>query len=85
MAVAVSGAVETLDVQRRTGELGHHWVTTIEQTVLDLAARPGLGDLPGEARSAVRALLPRADSHVLEDLATAQRRGAPLRRARTAA
>ncbi|QWF81526.1 type IV toxin-antitoxin system AbiEi family antitoxin domain-containing protein [Amycolatopsis sp. CA-230715] len=74
-------AVPALDVERRTGELGPHWVTTVEQTVLDLAARPGFGDLPDEAHAAVRALLPRADREILDELATAQRRRAALDRA----
>ncbi|GAA1941493.1 hypothetical protein [Amycolatopsis minnesotensis] len=74
-------AVPALDVERRAGELGPHWVTTVEQTLLDLAARPEFGDLPGEAHAAVRALLPRADRDILDELAVAQRRRAALRRA----
>lgn len=73
-------AVPTLDVQRYSCELGHGWVTTIEQTVLDLAARPDLGDLPSEAKNAIDALLPRADHDLLADLAAAQRRKATLKR-----
>lgn len=69
-----------LDLQRHTFELGHGWVTTVEQTVLDLAARPALGGLPDEARAAIRALLPRADHDLLDDLAAAQRRRATLTR-----
>jgi len=56
------------------------WVTTVEQTVLDLAAWPALGGAPEEAKAAVRALLPRADRELLDDLAAGQRRGATLRR-----
>lgn len=56
------------------------WMTTIEQTVLDLAARPTLGGLPDAARDAVHALLPRADRDLLTDLAIAQRRQASLNR-----
>lgn len=72
--------VAALDVQRYTGELGQGWVTTIEQTVLDLAARPELGGLPDEAKNAVAALLPRADRELLAELATTQRRKATLQR-----
>jgi hypothetical protein len=36
-------------------------VTTIEQTLLDLIARPTLGGLPEEASAAAQALFPRAD------------------------
>lgn len=73
-------AVPTLDVQRYSCELGQGWVTTIEQTVLDLAARPELGGLSSEAHTAIDALLPRADQELLGDLATAQRRKATLKR-----
>jgi predicted transcriptional regulator of viral defense system len=76
--VFVRRKIATLDVERRIVELGQGWVTTIEQTLLDLAARPGLGGLPHEANTAARALLPRADLRVLKGLATAQRRRAAL-------
>lgn len=78
--VFVRRDVTTLDLQRHTNELGNGWMTTIEQTVLDLAARPTLGGLPDEARAAVHALLPRADQDLLTDLAIAQRRLATLNR-----
>ncbi len=70
--------VARLDVQRQQTELAQGWVTTVEQTVLDLAARPGLGGAPQEARAAAVALLPRAERQLLEELAVAQRRGPPL-------
>jgi hypothetical protein len=72
--------VRGLDCERRPNELGHGLVTTVEQTLLDLAARPDLGRLPDEARAAAKALLPRADQATLRELATAQRRGAVLDR-----
>ncbi len=72
--------VARLDVQRQRTELVEGWVTTVEQTVLDLAARPALGGAQEEAKAAVRALLPRADRELLDDLAAGQRRGATLRR-----
>ena len=73
--------VRRLDLQRNRTELGEGWVTTVEQAVLDLAARPGLGGAPDEAQEAVQALLPRADHDLLEGLARGQRYGAALRRA----
>jgi AbiEi antitoxin C-terminal domain len=76
--VFVRRDVAALDVERRVTELGHGWVTTMEQTLLDLAARPGLGDMPEEADAAVNALLPRADRAVLQALAGSQRRHATL-------
>ncbi|WP_390624230.1 type IV toxin-antitoxin system AbiEi family antitoxin [Fodinicola feengrottensis] len=41
----VRRAVARLDVQRHQTELGQGWVTTVEQTLLDLIARPELGDV----------------------------------------
>jgi predicted transcriptional regulator of viral defense system len=72
--------VPALDVERRATELGQGWVTTVEQTLLDLAARPDLGGMPDETDAAVHALLPRADRAVLAELAGAQRRRATLDR-----
>ena len=68
------------DLQRAATELGAGWVTSIEQTVLDLAARPELGGVPSEAKAAIQALLPRADQSMLGDLAARQRRTATLHR-----
>lgn len=72
--------VARLDVERHALELGQGWVTTVEQTVLDLAARPALGGLPEEAEAAAHALLPRTDRQALRELAVAQRRRATLDR-----
>ncbi|WP_228799046.1 type IV toxin-antitoxin system AbiEi family antitoxin [Nocardia cyriacigeorgica] len=72
--------VEKLDLQRHRWELGSGWITSVEQTALDLAARPELGGLPDEAWSAAHALLPRADRELLTQLAAAQRRTSALNR-----
>ncbi|SFT53034.1 Transcriptional regulator, AbiEi antitoxin, Type IV TA system [Actinopolyspora lacussalsi subsp. righensis] len=72
--------VAALDVQRHTSELGQGWVTTVEQTVLDLAARPDLGGLPEQARAAAHDLLDRCDRRLLDELAVGQRRQASLAR-----
>ncbi|WP_207630908.1 MULTISPECIES: type IV toxin-antitoxin system AbiEi family antitoxin [unclassified Actinopolyspora] len=77
--------VAALDVQRHTSELGQGWLTTVEQTVLDLAARPDLGGLPDQARTAAHALLSRCDHQLLDELAVGQRRQASLARLRGAA
>lgn len=69
-----------LDVQRHRSELGEGWVTTVEQTVLDLVARPDLGSVPDAVDEAIKALLARADRGILSDLARAQRRSATLER-----
>ena len=63
-----------LDLQRHRTDLGQGWVTTIEQTLLDLIARPNLGGLPDAASEAVDSLIPRADGDLLQQLAVLQRR-----------
>lgn len=69
-----------LDVERIETELTSGWVTTVEQTLLDLAARPGLGGLPAtEVQQAIRQLAARADVTLVAELAAAQRRPAALR------
>lgn len=78
--VFVRRDVGRLDCERRQNELGRGLVTTVEQTLLDLAARPSLGGLPDEAEAAVQALIPRADQEVLRELAVVQRRRATLER-----
>lgn len=80
VVIFVRRNVSALDVERTTTELGQGWMTTVEQTVLDLGARPNLGGMPHEAIAAVQALLPRADHAVLEELAGVQRRRATLAR-----
>ncbi|MGH3911492.1 MAG: hypothetical protein ACRDRM_11745 [Pseudonocardiaceae bacterium] len=66
--------VARLDVQRHQTELGQGWVTTVEQTLLDLIARPDLGGVPDATREAITALIPRSDLGLLRELATSQRR-----------
>jgi predicted transcriptional regulator of viral defense system len=70
-----------LDAERMSTELGPTLVTTAEQTVLDLARRPHLGDAEREVPGAVRILIARADDKLLEELAMAQRARASLWRA----
>jgi len=64
---------QRLDAARASTDLGTALVTGVEQTVLDLAHRPELGAVAQEARAAVRALLPRADPALLDELAGQQR------------
>ncbi|MFE6609496.1 type IV toxin-antitoxin system AbiEi family antitoxin [Amycolatopsis sp. NPDC057786] len=73
--VFVKRDVSKLDVERTETELGIGWVTTLEQTALDLATRPTLGGI-GEtnAHEAIQALMLRADWPLLEELATTQHR-----------
>jgi hypothetical protein len=70
-----------LDLERVDTELGSGWITTIEQTALDLAARPDQASLPtAEIDQALRSLALRADPALLAELAAAQHRPAALRR-----
>jgi predicted transcriptional regulator of viral defense system len=70
-----------LDAERIDTPLGPTLVTTPEQTVLDLAHRPELGDVEVDIRSAVAELYARSDRQRLTALASDQRRIASLRRA----
>jgi predicted transcriptional regulator of viral defense system len=72
-----------LDAERYDTELGSTLVTTPEQTILDLAHRPDLGDAEVDVPTAVAALYERSDKDRLQALATEQRRIASLRRAET--
>ncbi|WKG06643.1 type IV toxin-antitoxin system AbiEi family antitoxin [Mycolicibacterium sp. HK-90] len=71
----------SLDAERVRTELGPTLATTPEQTVLDLAHRPALGDAEADVSSAIAALFARSDQARLRQLATEQRRLASLRRA----
>ncbi|HEX3733363.1 MAG TPA: type IV toxin-antitoxin system AbiEi family antitoxin [Mycobacteriales bacterium] len=66
--------ISHLDVQRHRTELGQGWITTIEQTLLDLVVRPDLGGALDAAQEAVAALIPRVNITLLSDLAVRQRR-----------
>ncbi|MEO8107304.1 MAG: type IV toxin-antitoxin system AbiEi family antitoxin [Actinomycetes bacterium] len=79
--VFVHRDTERIDVERVRTEMGSALVTTVEQTILDLAHRPGLGELEDEAWSAVRSLWPNADRELLAELAERQRLRAALDRA----
>ncbi|WP_310768168.1 type IV toxin-antitoxin system AbiEi family antitoxin domain-containing protein [Mycobacterium sp. Z3061] len=70
-----------LDAERISTELGLVLVTTPEQTVLDLAHRPTLGDNEADVPTAVATLYARSDRKHLEELATEQRLVASMRRA----
>ena len=73
---------DRLDAERVHTDLGAALATTVEQTLLDLAHRPDLGDVPAEARAAIRALWPRGDTDRLTEIAGRQRLRSALNRAR---
>jgi hypothetical protein len=79
--IFVKRNTDRLDAERMSTDLGSALVTGVEQTVLDLAHRPDLGDVPGETRAAVRGLMPRCDRQLLDQLAADQRLGAARDRA----
>jgi len=58
--------VSRLYLERIDTQLTFGWVTTVEQTLLDLASRPTLGDLGrSDVSDAVKALATRADWNLL--------------------
>jgi hypothetical protein len=77
--VFVKRDVTRLDLERVETHLVSGWVTTVEQTVLDLAARPTLGDLPtADVRDAVTALAVKADWSLVRRLAEDQHKPGAL-------
>lgn len=72
---------DALDAERIDTPLGAALVTTPEQTVLDLARRPLLGNAETEIPGAIAILYRRSDRDRLEELAKEQRMVASLRRA----
>jgi predicted transcriptional regulator of viral defense system len=77
----IKRSTDRLDAERIETPLGAALVTTPEQTVLDLAHRPQLGDAEDDVPSAVAELYRRSDKQRLEVLAADQRLTASLRRA----
>lgn len=81
--VFVSRDVDALDLQRADTDLTAGWVTTIEQTILDVADRPTLGGIGAlSASEVIAALGPRVDWDVVASLAQRQHRRAAYARAR---
>ena len=74
---------DRLDAERIETPLGSAIVTTPEQTLLDLAHRPQLGDARDEVPAAITMLYQRSDHQRLEALAADQRLTASLRRAKS--
>jgi hypothetical protein len=77
--------IEQLRVERMTTDMGRCLVTTPEQTVLDLAHLPKLGEMEFEVWNTIDLLMRRCDDAVLHEIATEQRLGAALRRVRVRA
>jgi predicted transcriptional regulator of viral defense system len=84
--VFVERDVSRLDLERVDLRLTSGWVTTIEQTLLDLSARPTLGDVERrDIDEAVKALAARAGWTLVERLAGEQHKPAALTSARRTA
>lgn len=80
--VFVKRDADRLDVERIDTALTIGWVTTVEQTLLDLADRPTLGGLTvTDTTEAIRALGARADWPQVAALAEQQRKRAAYGRA----
>lgn len=76
--------VARLDVERVETELVTGWVTTVEQTLLDIAARPDrFAQHVGDLAETMAALGRRADLALVAELAERQHQPAALRRIRT--
>jgi len=74
--------VSRLDLERVDLRLTSGWVTTIEQTLLDLSARPTLGSVErGDIDATVKGLAIRADWTLVARLAKEQHKPAALAKA----
>ncbi|MFD4676542.1 type IV toxin-antitoxin system AbiEi family antitoxin [Lentzea sp. NPDC058450] len=81
VVVFVKRDVSRLDLERVETELTAGWMTTPEQTALDIAARPKLGGIAeSDAWSILRALARKIDWTVVEELARDQHRPGALAR-----
>lgn len=77
--VFVKRDVQRLDLERVETELTTGWMTTPEQTALDIAARPQLGGIEdADARSILRALTRGIDWTLIEELARDQHKPGAL-------
>lgn len=81
--IFVKRDLAALDLQRVETELGPGWITTAEQTLLDIAHRPTLAIAdPQQIVEVLRALGQTADWDVVNELAAQQRKRAAADRAR---
>ncbi len=74
--------ITDLQVEVMQTDLGDCLVTTPEQTVLDLAHLPNIGEMEDEALAAIHALLPRCDQELMAEIAATQRLRQPFNRVR---
>jgi len=80
--VFVTRQVDRLDLVRARTDVTEGWVTSREQTILDLADRPTLGGVTVESASeAITALAGGVDWELVRELARVQRKHAGIARA----
>lgn len=80
--VFVKRDITRLDTERIDTSLTSGWVTTMEQTLIDLAARPTLGGLTEtDSREAIASLATRVDWNLVQQLAADQRQPSAFRAA----
>lgn len=78
--VFVARDVARLDAEMVDTEVGRLLVTGVEQTALDLARRPDLGDAADQAREAAAVLWDRCDQDIVDRVAAEQRLRTAARR-----
>jgi len=80
--VFVTRQLDRLDLVRTRTDVTEGWVTSREQTILDLADRPSLGGVTVESTSeAITALADNIDWDLVRELARVQRKHAAIARA----
>lgn len=78
----VTRRMDTLDVERTTTDLAEGWVTTVEQTLVDLLDRPDLAGFPADlVDEAARRLAARANPEDVHHVADRMHKRAATRRA----
>ena len=82
--VFVARDLASLDLVRARTEIADGHVTSVEQTIVDLARRPAWAGGADTAGEAIARLWPRADQRLLQELAAAQRGRAAIERVRAA-
>lgn len=79
----VTRTVESLDLVRVRTELADGWMTSVEQTIADLARQPRYGGGRDQADAAVRTLWPKADLRRVRQICADQRGSAAFDRLTT--
>jgi predicted transcriptional regulator of viral defense system len=82
--VFVPRDLDRLDLVRAHTPVADGWVTSVEQTIVDLARRPDYGGGADLAHEVIEALWPRAEAGLVDELADQQRGRAALERVRHA-